>query len=69
MRSLASGNNQPNLNARKINNYGVVIPPLDVQNEIVAHISELRKQIKSLRAFAATTRAEAIQQFEHTIFE
>lgn len=69
LRSLASGNNQPNLNAGKINNYAVVIPPLNVQNEIVEHISKLKEQIKSLRALAADTRADAIQQFEQTIFE
>lgn len=55
-----------NKDLRKIQ---IPLPPLDVQNKIVAHISELKEQIKSLRALAATTRNEAIQQFKQTIFD
>ena len=55
-----------NKDLRKIQ---IPLPPLDVQNKIVAHISELKEQIKSLRALAVTTKNEAIQQFEQTIFE
>lgn len=55
-----------NKDLRKIQ---IPLPPLEVQNEIVAHISERKEQIKSLLAHAAATRTAAIEQFEQTIFE
>lgn len=60
---------QPNINSQQYLEAPIIVPPMDVQNKIVVHISELKEQIKSLRALAATTRNEAIQQFEKTIFE
>ena len=60
---------QPNINSQQYLESPIIVPPLDAQNEIVAHITELKEQIKSLRALAATTRTAAIQQFEQTIFE
>ena len=48
LRSLASGNNQPNLNAGKIKNYDVVVPPMDIQDEIVAYIKE-QKVLEKIR--------------------
>lgn len=60
---------QPNINSQQYLESPIIVPPLDVQNEIVAHISELKGQIKSLRTLAATTRTAAILQFEKTIFE
>lgn len=59
----------PIVNQEKIKKIQIPLPPMDVQNEIVAHVSELKEQIKSLRALAVTTRNEAKQQFEQTIFE
>ena len=59
----------PIVNQEKIRKIQIPLPPLDVQNEIVEHISELKEKIKSLRALAADTRMSAIQQFEQTIFE
>lgn len=59
----------PIVNQEKIKNIQIPLPPIDVQKEIVAHVFELKEQIKSLRALAADTRATAIQQFEQTIFE
>lgn len=69
LKSMAYGGAQPNINAGIVANYLIPLPPMEVQNEIVAHVFELKKQIKSLRVFAATTRAKTIQQFEQTIFE
>lgn len=69
LKSMAYGGAQPNINAGIVANYLIPLPPMDVQNEIVAHISEVKEQIKSLRALAVTTRNEAKQQFEQTIFE
>lgn len=68
LRSLASGNNQPNLNAGKIKNYDVVVPPMCVQNEIVAHIKEQKALAKSLRQRAQILRQEALTEFETKIF-
>lgn len=69
LRSLASGNNQPNLNAEKIKNYDVVVPPIEIQNTIVGHISEQKEQIKQLKQKAETLRKEALEEFEKEIFE
>lgn len=60
---------QPSISQNKILQLQIPLPPLDVQNEIVAHISELKKQIKSLRTLSSTTRTAAIKQFEKIIFE
>ena len=69
LRSLASGNNQPNLNAGKINNYDVVVPPMNVQNEMVAHIKGQKALAKQLKQKALQIRENALKEFENTIFE
>ena len=69
LRSLASGNNQPNLNAGKINNYDVVVPPMDIQNEMVAHIKEQKALAKQLKQKAQEIRENALKEFENEIFE
>lgn len=69
LRSLASGNSQPNLNAGKINNYDVVVPPMDVQNEIVTHIREQKALAKQLKQKAKEIRESALKEFENEIFE
>ncbi len=68
LRSLASGNNQPNLNAGKINNYDVVVPPMNIQNEMVAHIKEQKALAKQLKQKATSIREEALKEFENEIF-
>ena len=68
LRSLASGNNQPNLNAGKIKDYDVVVPPMDVQNEIVTHIREQKALAKQLKQKAKEIRECALKEFENEIF-
>lgn len=68
LRSLASGNNQPNLNAGKINNYDVVVPPMDVQNEMVAHIKKQKALLKQLKKKAQDIRERALKEFEKKIY-
>lgn len=68
LKRKAYGSAQPNLNAGIISDYLVPIPPLDVQNEIVAHINELKEQIKQLRTQAISNRKNAITEFEQKIF-
>lgn len=69
LRSMASGNNQPNLNAGKINNYDVVVPPMDVQNEIVAYIKEQKTLSKQLKQRAKIMKKVAIEEFENEIYK
>jgi len=68
LRELASGNNQPNLNAQMIKNYPVVIPPLDIQQEIIIEVFNLKQQIKDLKIKAKQNRNNAIEEFEQEIF-
>lgn len=68
LRSLASGNNQPNLNAGKINNYDVVIPPIDIQKEIVRYIKEQKQKAKELFSLASNIKIDALKDFEYKIF-
>lgn len=69
LRSLASGNNQPNLNAGKIKSFDVVIPPLEIQNRIVQTITEQKERIKLLKHQAEILRKKAIDEFEKAIFD
>ena len=68
LRSLASGNNQPNLNAGKINNYDVVVPPMNIQNEMVAHIKKQKALLKQLKKKAQDIRERALKEFEKKIY-
>ena len=45
MRALASGNNQPNLNADMIANLKIPVPPLPVQREIMERVASGRAEI------------------------
>lgn len=69
IRELASGNNQPNLNAGMIKTYPIVLPPLPVQNEIVEHINHIKAQVKDLRQQAKELREKAKLEFERSVFE
>lgn len=68
LRSMASGNNQPNLNADKIKNYNVVIPPIPIQREIVEYINVQKEQIKKYKLQAEQLRTQALMNFENQIF-
>lgn len=68
LRSLASGNNQPNLSAKKINDYDVIIPPISVQNEIVKSVKKMKTEIQQLKENAQKTRSSALASFEQEIF-
>lgn len=69
LRSMASGNNQPNLNAGKINNYDVVVPPMDIQEEIVVHIEKQKRLAKQIKQQAQSKRKDALKEFENNMFE
>lgn len=69
IRELASGNNQPNLNAGMIKTYPIVLPPLPIQEEIVSHINQIKKQVKDLREQVKILREQAKKEFEESVFE
>lgn len=59
---------QPNINSKQYEESPIILPPLDIQNEIVAHITALRDEQKNLQQQAAELRIQAQQQFEQAIF-
>jgi type I restriction enzyme S subunit len=59
---------QPNINSKQYEESPIVLPPLDIQNEIVEHIAALRTEQKELHQKALLLRQQATQQFEQTIF-
>ncbi|WP_232603379.1 restriction endonuclease subunit S [Photobacterium carnosum] len=69
LRALASGNNQPNLNAAMIKKYLVILPPLDRQVEIAKVVSEMKEQIKENSFIAKNLHVQMIDEFEKEIFE
>ncbi len=69
IRELASGNNQPNLNAGMIKSYPIVLPPISIQKEIVSHINQIKNQVKDLREKAKELRDQAKKEFEESVFE
>lgn len=66
---LTSGARMPRINEDIFKNIIIPMPPLDVQNEIVAHITGLKGQIKQLRTAAITNRTSALTEFEQKIFK
>lgn len=69
LRALASGNNQPNLNAQMIKNYKVVIPPFITQQKIKNRVHEMKFQIKEIQEKAQEVKQQAIKEFENEIFQ
>ena len=59
---------QPSISQTKILQLQIPIPPLHTQNEIVEHITALRKKQKDLQQHSLTLRQQATQQFEQIIF-
>lgn len=69
LRSLASGTNQPNLNAEKIKNYMLPLPPKEIQAEIVSYVNAAKKHIRELETKAAALKSKAIKNFEQALFK
>lgn len=69
LKAMAYGGAQPNINAGIVANYEIPLPPFDTQNEIVEHITRLRKKQRDLQQKSLTLRQQATQQFEQIIFE
>ncbi|QEJ94836.1 hypothetical protein FUT79_06175 [Treponema phagedenis] len=60
---------QPNINSQQYMDSPIILPPLDIQNRIVAHISEQKERIKELKQQAEYLRKSAPEEFEKEIFE
>lgn len=69
LRALASGNNQPNLNAEMIKNYPVVIPPKEIQEQIIQEHQKIKEAKKSKIESAELLKSNAIAEFENAIFK
>jgi restriction endonuclease S subunit len=67
LRAMASGNNQPNLNADMIANFPVPLAPLDVQRDIVRRVEEGRAEIAREREAARRRAEEARAELEALI--
>jgi type I restriction enzyme S subunit len=67
LREMASGNNQPNLNAEMIATFPLPLPPLDVQREIMRRVEASRAEIARERETAARTAREAESELEALI--
>lgn len=60
---------QPSISQSKILQLQIPLPPLELQNEIVEHITFLREKQKAMIEQAKEHRLQAKQQFEQIIFE
>lgn len=58
----------PAITSKDLRKVKIPLPPLDIQNEIVAHITALRDEQMNLQQQAFELRQQAQQQFEQTIF-
>lgn len=63
-----SGARMPRISEDIFRSIQIPLPPYDVQNKIVQHISSLREKQKTMREQAIQRRSQSIQQFEQTIF-
>jgi restriction endonuclease S subunit len=68
LRDLAVGSAQPNLNAAMIKGYPVVLPPLDVQNNLVEKFFSVQEASSRLRSEVVDLRNFAKTQFEENVF-
>jgi type I restriction enzyme, S subunit len=65
---LATGSAQPNLNAEKVKNFKVPLPPLETQNKIVGQINLWKNEINRLKIESEELEALAKSEFEEDIF-
>lgn len=59
---------QPNINSQEYLSSPIILPKLDIQNEIAEHITNIKNKIKELKQLAVDNRASAILNFEKAIF-
>ena len=59
---------QPNINGQEYLYSPFILPPLEIQEEIVKHITEMKDEIKRLKKLAEDLRESAKVEFEKEIF-
>ena len=59
---------QPNINSQQYLDSTIILPPIEIQNKIVAHAKKLNEQIKTLKAQAEINRTMALTEFAQHIF-
>lgn len=69
IRSLASGNNQPNLSAEKIKNYPIIVPPLDEQKRLAKEVFNLKEKLKNQKKEILFRIEKAKKDFGNAIFK
>ena len=69
IRSLASGNNQPNLSAEKIKNYPIIVPPLGEQKRLAKKVFNLKEKLKNQKKEILFRIEKAKKDFENAIFK
>lgn len=68
-RSQKKGATVESVNTDDFKSVPIVCPPIEVQNKIVNYISEIKKQINTLRIEAAANHTGALLKFEQKIFK
>lgn len=63
------GARMPRINEETFKAVAVPLPPINIQNAIVEHISKQMEQINGLKKQADNLRKEALEEFEKEIFE
>lgn len=66
--NITSGVRMPRINESFFKNLQIPLPPLDIQEKIVSHITAEKEKIKSLRQQAEELRKQAKEEFENEIF-
>lgn len=59
---------QPNINGQEYLFSPIILPPLEIQNKIVQHISELKSKIKKLKELSEKLKNSANSDFAEDIF-
>ena len=63
-----SGARMPRITEDTFRSIQIPLPPLDIQNEIISHITSLRTEQKALQQQSLSLRLSAQHQFTQTIF-
>jgi restriction endonuclease S subunit len=66
--SITSGVRMPRINESFFKDLQIPLPPKEIQNQIVAHITTQKEKIKALRQQAEALRKQAKEEFENEIF-
>jgi restriction endonuclease S subunit len=60
---------QPNINGQEYLLAPIIIPPLEIQEDIVIQVKKIKDEIQKLKSKVETNQKEAITEFEEAIFK